>query len=284
MSFRLAVLSDLHIDREADRDSWELAAEAFAAVARHGPDHTVIAGDTFDSASALERDCERVERRLRRDGLWHRDRLSVIVGNHDIFHTPHRGSPWHRARELARSVTADAQESYDLFTEWIADLVPRRARFWPDDPFPFCKDLGDLGLLGADTTGSDTAHSVNGYWRNREDAAARRIATGKRRVLAVHHPPERDDERTVVGQLVKGYAFGFPDNDFDRLQDFAEDVALDVIACGHIHVGGERSWTVARRTRVFRAGETGGVHGAIPSFLMLEIPRRGAVRCRRVRI
>lgn len=283
MSFRLAVLSDLHIDRDADRDSWELAKEAFAAVARYKPDHTAIVGDLFDSASALERDCERVKRRLRRDGLWHRDRLSVIVGNHDIFHTPHRGSPWHRAREVARVAAADAQEAYELFTGWIADLVPRRARFWSDDPFPFCKDLGVVGLIGADTTGRDTAHSVNGFWRKQEDEAARELAAGERRVLAIHHSPERVPERTLVGQLTYGYAFGFPGRHFDRLKKFADDADVDAIVCGHIHVGGARSWRIGRRTKVFRAGETGGVHGATPSFLVLEIPKRGQVRCRRVR-
>lgn len=68
---------------------------------------------------------------------------------------------------------------------------------------------------------------------------------GGLRLLArrVHAEPQ-----DAPGQLVEGYAFGFPDRDFDRLEEFADDVALDAIACGHIHVGGQRSWTVARRT------------------------------------
>lgn len=283
MTFRLAVLSDLHLDRQADCDSWDLAKSAFAAVQRAKPDHIVIAGDLFDCSSAMIRDRDRVKQRLRRDGLWHRDRLSIVVGNHDIFHTPHRGSAWHRAKELLHARSQDANENYEAFAEWSGTLVPKTARYWEGDPFPFCKDLGIVGLLGADTTGVDTNHSANGYWRKQEDFAARELAAGQRRVLAIHHPPEPAPERTVVGQLADGLAFGFPRRHFERLEGFADDAAIDVIACGHIHVGGALSWEVGRRTKVFRAGETGGVHGATPSFLVLEIPRRGVVRCRRVR-
>jgi predicted phosphodiesterase len=283
VSFRLAVLSDLHIDRDAESESWDLAKAAFDAVAEEEPDHAVVVGDLFDSASAMLRDRERVERRLRRIGLWNRDRLSIVIGNHDIFHTPHRGSRWHRAQEFLRVRGGDAQQSYLAFTEWAGQLVPRSARYWSNDPFPFCKDLGVVGLLGADTTGQDTAHSVNGYWREEEDAASRELASGDRRVLALHHPPEPDDERTLFGQLTDGYAFGFAQRHFGRLEEFVDGAHIDAVVCGHIHVGGERSWRIGGRTRVFRAGETGGLHGTKPSFLVLEITRRGAVRCRRVR-
>jgi len=56
----------------------------------------------------------------------------------------------------------------------------------------------------------DTDHSANGYWRKQEDVAARGLVTGERRILAIHHPPEPDAERTIVGQLTGGFAFGFP--------------------------------------------------------------------------
>jgi 3',5'-cyclic AMP phosphodiesterase CpdA len=45
VSFRLAVLSDLHVDSRADADSWALAKTAFEAVAEERADHIVNAGD-----------------------------------------------------------------------------------------------------------------------------------------------------------------------------------------------------------------------------------------------
>lgn len=82
---KIAVVSDNHIDIEVEPDSWELAKAAFKKVAAANVDHVVIAGDLFDCATAMHRDRDQVERFLSRLGLWHRDRLSIVVGNHDIF-------------------------------------------------------------------------------------------------------------------------------------------------------------------------------------------------------
>jgi 3',5'-cyclic AMP phosphodiesterase CpdA len=71
-AFRLAVLSDLHLDAKVSPDSWALAQRAFAAVGRAKVDHVVIAGDLFDCATAMLRDHPLVRQRLRKLGLWHR--------------------------------------------------------------------------------------------------------------------------------------------------------------------------------------------------------------------
>ena len=129
---RVAVLSDLHIHRHIDEGSWELAGSAFLVASKY--DHVVIAGDLFDSASAFERDGDAVRRRLKRLGLWAPDRLTITVGNHDIFHTSHRGPPAERAMEVVQALGTDANATYE-------DLVARptvlgclhRSGSWPCD-------------------------------------------------------------------------------------------------------------------------------------------------------
>jgi hypothetical protein len=37
------------------------------------------------------------------------------VGNHDIFHTAHRGNLFQRAAELSRAAVAAAQADYEAF-------------------------------------------------------------------------------------------------------------------------------------------------------------------------
>ena len=76
---RIAVLSDLHIDRDVDARSWDLARTAVAAALAQQPDHVVIAGDVFDRARAQDADRTTVKRHLARLGLWHRDRLTIVV-------------------------------------------------------------------------------------------------------------------------------------------------------------------------------------------------------------
>ena len=276
---RIAVLSDLHIWRRGQRSSWALAGRTFDAVVQAKPDHVIIVGDLFDCASAQMEDGDVVRRRLVRAGLWHKDRLSIVSGNHDIFHTPHRGSALQRLAEFALATTADANDNYEAFCDWAGDLVGGEQRL-NDGPFPFHKDLGNAVLLGADTTSVDTNRSANGYWRSADATALRRVATGSARaLLAVHHPPVEDPERPLLLQELHGPALGFPPKDFARLVRFADSFPLDAIICGHVHDNGGAPWTwrVGKRTSAFLMGRSGGVD-CIPRLGLLTVPRRGPLR------
>jgi predicted phosphodiesterase len=281
---RVAVLSDLHVHRVAEPDSWSLAKAAFRAAARF--DHVIVAGDLFDSASAFEDDAEALRRQLRRERLWSSDRLTITVGNHDIFHTPHRGTVVERGVEMARAFTADANESYEGFCDWAGEVVRSRSRLTDDDLFPFVKELDGVRLLVNDTTGFDTAHSCNGYWRPEEDALLRDAdLAGGRRLLVVHHPPYEEAEATWKMKLRQDFAFGFPRPHFRRLQAFADHARLDAVVCGHIHAGPDAwAWRLGRGTRVWMAGRTGGMHDETPSFGDLRVPTRGRLTWRTIRV
>lgn len=277
---RIAVMSDLHVWRDVAPDSWTLAKRAVDAALRARVDHVVIAGDVFDCATAFEEEAGVFQRMLERRGLWHRDRLTIVPGNHDLFHTAHRGSLARRALEFSKAARAGAQETFDRFCAWAGALIDPGDRLKRRCPLPFAKRLDHVLLLGADTTGVDTAHSVNGYWRKGDDALLRDAQLeGSRTVLSIHHPPERDEERTLLGQIKDGFAFGFPPPDYRRLQRFADEVQLDAVVCGHIHDNGGApwTWTLGEATEVFMVGRTGAVHLATARFGILSVPVRGAL-------
>lgn len=284
-ALRLAVLSDQHIDTEVAEESWELARAAFRAADRARVDHVVLAGDLFDCATAMARDRDVVERYLRRLGLWHRDRLTIVVGNHDIFRTPHHGSWWHRHTEYAIAVTpwSDPQEHYDAFTAWAGQLARPADRLADDDLYPLEKHLGHATLWAADTTAASAPYGGNGYWRKADDALLRE-AMGRarlRRILAIHHPPYEDDEQALHKLPLGDISLGFPAADYRRLRRFVADAQVDATVCGHVHaiddpddpdpwtwqVGGRAWWS-----NVHLVGRTGGVHGATPTFGILSIP------------
>ena len=75
----IAHLSDLHLRDE--NDVVEFAAQLDCIVARN-PDHLVITGDLLDwwNPTLLDRAADRLAER----GLLHRDRLTIIHGNHDL--------------------------------------------------------------------------------------------------------------------------------------------------------------------------------------------------------
>jgi hypothetical protein len=144
-SLRIAVLSDLHVDTSIAPASWDLARCALKSAVRSGADHVVLAGDTFDCATAMLRDRAALQAYLVQLGLWHRDRLTVIVGNHDVHHTPPprfeararagaRPRPGGRSRRLARRVlcvggSALRCEGLPLETGGLSDSQGARARY-----------------------------------------------------------------------------------------------------------------------------------------------------------
>lgn len=289
---RIAVLSDMHIDSEVAPESWILAKRAFKTALAQKPDHVVIAGDLFDSSGAMLRDKDRVEQYLRRIGLWTRDLLTIVVGNHDIYRTPHRGSRLSKAKEFLTA--RKAQDSYETFCEWAAQLVNDQDRLaGEDDLYPNEKRLGHVRLWVADTTSSSMLKSGNGYWRIDDDKLLRESATtrsaNERRILAIHNSPFRDQEQSL-GTLVAGdFALGFPHAEYRRLRRFVDVVGLEAIVCGHIHAldeADEWSWPIGKGDRclVHMVGRTGGLHDETPCLGLLQVPTRGALRWKTIEV
>jgi hypothetical protein len=250
-----------------------------------GVNHVVLVGDVFDTANAMRRNCSVTRRCLQRLGLWRRDRLSIAVGNHDIFHLA-----W---REALATINADAGDSHEWFTEWIAELLNAGdlLNSSADGVFPYRKHLGPVTLFVGDTTATNTMYSNNGYWRSADDHAIRRAvrAGDGRRVLAIHHPPLRDAERSLVAQGlgmllrsagVRGstrwgpkLAFGFPEPSYRRLEKLVDDVGFGAIVCGHLHYPGRRTyrWQVGEQATAYLKGW----HRGAPTIGLLSIPEHG---------
>jgi predicted phosphodiesterase len=284
-TFSIAVLSDQHIDIAVAPRSWELAQAAFRAARDAKVDHVVLAGDTFDCSTAMRRDAPVVSAYLHRLGLWRRDRLTIVPGNHDIFHTPHHGTLAQRAVEAAGAFRGDAQSSYDTFCEWVDELIAWEDVLDPDqdDFFPHHKTLEHVHLFAADSTAAETTDSGNGFWAHDADNLLRGAteARDERRILALHHPPYQDRAQKIADFLKQEFPFGFPPAEFRRLSAFLGDAEVDAAVCGHIHNVGDGTyrWRVGA-TDVFMVGRTGGLHDVDPLFGILEVPQRGRVRWR----
>jgi predicted phosphodiesterase len=298
VTLRIAVLSDQHIHRAAQPASWELAQRAFRIAARY--DHIVLAGDTFDSATAFENDHERVRDHLVKRGLWHRDRMTVVPGNHDFFHTPHRGTKASKAAEFGRKALSPTRRALvrepiieRAFDAWAGALTTPADRLHTRRPFPMRKMLGHVALYAADTAPRRLLSCANGFWRSEADALLRAATpeAEERRVLAIHHPPK---ETRMVGaehalrSLQKWRVitpFGFPPKNFARLAQFAEEAQLDAVVCGHIHAAKAYQWEVAHTTvPAFMVGRSGGLNKRSPIVGVLTVPVRGAVSWREVPI
>ena len=281
--FRIAVLSDQHIDVEVEPESWDLARAAFRAALNEAADHVVLLGDTFDCATAMLRDAPKVRTYLKRLGLWHRDRLTIVPGNHDLFHTPHRGTGAEKRRELLRVPRASRSANYGAFCDWVDDLIDWDDLLDADEArFPHRKELGHVQLFAVDTNSESVLEAGNGFWGAELHHSIREAAASspRRGIVAGHHPPFKDRLQKLADLLPGGYfPFGFPPDDFSRLKKTLKDAAIEVFLCGHIHRNGDEpyEWRVGN-TDAFMVGRTGGVHGVEPIVGILDVPPRGRVR------
>lgn len=278
---RLAVLSDLHIDCDADPQSWELAKAAFRAAQAEGANHIVVVGDVFDCSTAMARDQGIVRTYLRRRGVWHRDRLTLVVGNHDIFHTAHRSD---RFIEGMNIILQDAQQMYELFCHWAGELVDEDDRFGEYNLFPTTKLLGHVRLSCIDTTETNTADSTNGRVDMADIGLLSGLGEGVRHVLAMHNAPFEGRISTI--KALDGDAGGFSKTDLRRLQRLVNGAEVEAIVCGHIHnnLGDPYEWELAGGQPVYLMGRTGGVHDTTPVIGLLDVPQRGRIRWREVEI
>ena len=271
---RIAVLSDQHIDREHAPESWELAKHAFKTAVALGIDQVVLCGDTFDCATAMLDDRAAVRKYLKKVGLWSRDRLSVVVGNHEVFHTPHHRTGTAKALELARIVvTGDAADNVDAFFDWMGELVGDDDWLSEGPSAPYSKAIGHVRLIVADSTADETAYGRNGFWPEENDEAVRsvEVTAEERRVLAIHNAPKKAKTEGVL-------SYRFPAKDFERLRACVDDVDIGAVVCGHWHrfEGASARWRLGERCRVFLEGRTGGMWTS-PSLGVLTVPTTGKI-------
>jgi hypothetical protein len=220
----------------------------------------------------MRRDRGAVERMLRQFGLWHPERISFTVGNHDIFEVGHRGHRGHRLLDGLRVLGARAQENLELLSDWFGELVPQRDRYFSNALFPYKRALDGVTIVAADSTASDTLASAQGSWTREEDQGVRSLFRRTRgaRLLAIHNPPEKANGSLSLLDRVQGYVDGYPSDDFQRLERLADDVRLETVLAGHIHETDRWTWTLGERTKVRVMGRTGGLC-SVPMVGFLDV-------------
>jgi 3',5'-cyclic AMP phosphodiesterase CpdA len=241
-------------------------------------DHLVITGDLLERWDAPLLDGALDVLRGRR--LWHRDRLTIIHGNHDLVSVGAPHSPRERRRMLVR------------FWDPEPLLLWRRRRFYArvstlfDAPLaglPVIKrDVGGVDLLAIDTVPTrfrpltvrgrriELRHAL-GTVRDADADWLSALAPSRRpRILLLHHYPLPTPplawKRVIVPMEI-------PRPQRDALWDAIDRARVTLVLCGHVH-----------RARLDHAGHVavgleGTSGGAWANFgaSVYEIDARGAV-------
>lgn len=246
---RLAHLSDLHVRAAGDLDRFDAQLRTLAHARI---DHLVITGDLLERWDPRLLDATLDA--LRGRGFYHRDRLTIIHGNHDLASVGALHSPRERRRLLVRFWDPEP------LLLWRRRSFYRRLRPLYDDNvtgLPLVKaDVGGVDLLAIDTVptrfrpiavrrASEADAEAPGAWMRIElrhaigtvpETHASWLASlgppVRPRVLLLHHYP-LETPPLVWRRIIVPMEIPAPRR--ERLWHAIQAARVSLVLCGHVH-------------------------------------------------
>ena len=241
--YRVAHLSDTHISPEYNRQNIVKLRNLLAFIVDDSYDHVVITGDI--TGHGEERDFRSVRRLLKYFGLLDYDRLSVTIGNHDIFGGVHRAEDLFSFKRHCRSV--NYADKLRAFGHAFRETFPKKA-YRSQELFPFVKIIGPAAFVGINSVREFHAilnpFGSNGHVSDEQLQSAEAILehpsiSSMKRILLIHHHFNKYQPLTdsiskklyhkFEGQTLKLHGRKWIAETFGK-------IGVDAVLHGHTHV------------------------------------------------
>ena len=243
-TLRIAHIADLHLSREHRRYNLRRVRRLLEAVVRENVDHVVITGDI--AADANRGDFEAARKLLSSAGLLDPRRLSVVIGNHDIFGGVHKAEDILTFPRRCRET--DFGRKVEEFRGYFREAFAKSVFGAPSNPFPYAKLLGDVALIGLNSiahysrlknpVGSNGAVGDSQFRRTRQLLEMPEIRSRKKIVLIHHHfnkmeAPETGALNSVWGAIERQT---MKLRGKKRLLELMQEHEVALVMHGHVHV------------------------------------------------
>ena len=141
---KIAHISDLHLNTFFKSSSLREIKHLLKYVLSEGIDHLVITGDLVDNADP--KDLEILRNLFKKLGLLESDRMSLVIGNHDIFGGPQTPEDIFTFPEKCKNVPYEkkVKEFGDYFSETFKNCIYKNE----ENVFPFVKILDEVMITG----------------------------------------------------------------------------------------------------------------------------------------
>ncbi|MGB8318439.1 MAG: metallophosphoesterase [Ignavibacteriaceae bacterium] len=141
---KIAHLSDLHFTTFFRKDNLEKIEYLLKYALRNKFDHLVISGDLTHNADP--EDFEILRDLLKRYNLLSSDRLSLVIGNHDIFGGPQTAEDVFLFPEKCKLV--DYDKKIKEFGDYFSEAFQYCSDINGDNFFPYVKKFHDVIIFG----------------------------------------------------------------------------------------------------------------------------------------
>jgi 3',5'-cyclic AMP phosphodiesterase CpdA len=144
---KIAHISDLHLNRKFRRKNLEKTERLIEIALNKLADHIVITGDISDNSD--ERDFADLRELLIKYDLFYSDKVSVVIGNHDIFGGVELASDI--IDFPSRCEKTNYELKVEIFCEYFSSLFDSTVTVNEGKRFPYLKILNDIALIGVNS-------------------------------------------------------------------------------------------------------------------------------------
>ena len=141
---KIAHVSDLHFSTFFKINNLQNIRYLFKYVLDQNPDHIILTGDLTDNAEPG--DFLILRNLFKKLDILKSDRLSVVIGNHDIFGGVQKADDIFSFHEKCSQL--DFQAKVNRFYDFFFETFENTHRISSDHCFPFVKNLGNVQLTG----------------------------------------------------------------------------------------------------------------------------------------
>ena len=240
---RIIHLSDLHLCREYRTHNIKKADLLLSGALDAGADHIVITGDL--SHLGREEDFRIFRHLLKKHGLLDPGKVSLTIGNHDIFGGIHFADEILNFPGNCRRIRY--KDRVALFTEYFSELFADTVHTDPAAPFPYLKIIDNLAFIGLNSiagyswlknpmasNGEIPPGQLSGFERLIED---HRVA-GKTKVVLVHHHfgINGSEPRNFLERIEHHTMQLWNQN---RILKLFMNTGIDLVLHGHLHINNQ---------------------------------------------
>ena len=198
---KIAHISDIHLCSEFKRNNIVKTKKLIKHAVEQSIDHLVITGDISDNAR--EKDFLILKKILETYNMFHSDKTTVVIGNHDIF------GGVQTANDIinfpSKCLNTNYKEKVDRFVNIFKELFEDTYSPVENHPFPFVKVMGHVVLIGLNTIDKysklKNTFASNGHVSNLQREALNNILAmeqfkNKQKIILAHHHFNKSDIET----------------------------------------------------------------------------------------
>ncbi len=145
---KIAHLSDLHICQQSRPNNLYRTELLIQYALDQGTDHFVITGDLIHLAR--EEDFIALRALFMKYDLLDSDRLSLVIGNHDIYGGVHLAEDVVKFPQKCQAV--DYNMMIEKYNTYFFEAFENTYRYSPDAGYPFVKTVNDVAFIGINST------------------------------------------------------------------------------------------------------------------------------------